>query len=294
MQSVRMLVCLMWASTIFCVGQSRPDASVLYSGADVVFTGRLERLDSTSNDLSGQFERELLIKGQEFSLKTLLVHLPFQLECHKFEERHIYLIYAHKIGNQLWADPCDSKLKSQAEADLKYLHTVNPAVSEECNPARVRQLAKKAPVVARAELVATEDSLPGAQRVFFRPWCGRVATTEDAYYKVLETLKGDISASKITVEHVICWDTVTVNGYYPDLSPELFKEGNTLLLFLNPGSNGERLQHVPPQEFPMVFEDVDENCGAIDANDEAALDLIHALRSDPQRFRSKGRVPGKH
>jgi len=48
------------------------------------------------------------------------------------------------------------------------------------------------------------------------------------YYDVLDVLKGQISDSKIAVEHVICWDTITVDGYSPGLSPELFREGNVM------------------------------------------------------------------
>lgn len=108
-----------------------------------------------------------------------------------------------------------------------------------------------------------------------------VASTEDAFYKITEVLKGDIPGPRITVEHLICWDTVTVDSYYPNLSPELFKEGNNLLLFLKAGSHGEREGHVPPREFPLVFQNVDENCGAVKIDDEAALDVLQLLKSGP-------------
>jgi hypothetical protein len=110
---------------------------------------------------------------------------------------------------------------------------------------------------------------------FFRPCCGLVFTTEYAYYDVLDVLKGQISDPKIAVEHVICWDTVTVDGYYPRLSPELFREGNVLLLFLKKGSH--RDDQAPPP-FRSGYEDVDENCGAVIANSNVAQGVVASLR----------------
>ena len=66
----------------------------------------------------------------------------------------------------------------------------------------------------------------GTPATLFRPWCGLVFTTEYAYYDVVDILKGKIPDSTIAVEHAICWDTITVDGYSPSLSPELFREGN--------------------------------------------------------------------
>jgi hypothetical protein len=179
-------------------------------------------------------------------------------------------------------DPCEgSKLVSQAEADLRYIHTINPTISEQCSRGRLSQLAAKSPIVATAEVIGTEDSFRANDAVLFRPWCGLTFSTEDAYYSIRDVVKGQISDSKIVVEHAICWDTITVDGYYPSLSPELFREGNVLLLFLKAGSHQSERQLRPP--FESVYEDLDENCGAVMADDEAALSVAESVRTRSKR-----------
>jgi hypothetical protein len=191
----------------------------------------------------------------------------------------------------LWVDPCDgSKLVSQAEADLRYIHTVNKKVSEQCNHKRLVQLASSSPIVATAEVIGTEDSFAPdvpdmSVMALFRPWCGLVSTTEDAYYIVKDFLKGEINDSKIAVEHPVCWDTITVDGYTPALSPKLFKENNVLLLFLKPGSHQEH--KLLPPHFNSVFSDEDGNCGAVLADGKAARDIAQSVRSMPDTSRPK-------
>jgi hypothetical protein len=69
--------------------------------------------------------------------------------------------------------------------------------------------------------------------------------TESACYDVLDVLKGKLPDSKIAVEYAICWDTITVDGYTPRLSPKFFREGNVLLLFLKIGSHRDDQVPVP-------------------------------------------------
>ena len=101
-------------------------------------------------------------------------------------------------------------------------------------------------------------------------------TTEYAYYDLLDVVKGQIPDAKIAVEHVICWDTITVDGYAPRLSPELFHEGNVLLLFLKRDSHRTDAALSP---FKSGYEDVDENCGAVIADSDVAQSVITTLRS---------------
>jgi hypothetical protein len=175
-------------------------------------------------------------------------------------------------------DPCEgSKLFSQAEPDLRYINTINPKISEQCNRRRLKQLARSTPIVVTAKVVGTEDSM-GTPATPFRPWCGLVLTTEYAYYDVLDVLKGQIHDSKIAVEHGICWDTITVDGYSPRLSPELFREDSVLLLYLKTGSHRDDQVPVP---FKSGYEDVDENCGAVIADSDAAQSVrknLHGAR----------------
>jgi hypothetical protein len=264
------------------LGQRRDDPASWYAGADVVFTGRLEKVWPSPGGLSARFEIMQRIKGKSGAKKDFLAQLPAQSRCHAFEENHSYLVYGRKIGNQMWVDPCEgSKLLSLAEPDLRYIHSINPEISEQCNRNRLAQLAKSSRIVATAEVVGTEDSLGNSP--LFRPWCGLAFTTEDAYYRVVEVLKGEVNEPRITVEHVICWDTVTVGGYSPALSPELFNEGNILLLFLKPGSH--RPDRQGPPQFPSVYEDTDENCGAVKAGAEATLSVTDSMRATPEIYK---------
>lgn len=61
----------------------------------------------------------------------------------------------------------------------------------------------------------------------------------------------------------------------PGLSPELFREGNALLLFLKKGSHRDDQVPLP---FKSGYEDVDENCGAVIADSDAAHGVAASLR----------------
>jgi len=281
---------LAWCLTSLCsltFAQSSPPPDVLYSAADVVFTGRLSKIDHSSNGVIARFERDLIVKG-DLTRRDVTVRLEPVGQCHPFEENHSYLLYAQKIGGELWADPCaGSKLLSMAEEDLRYLHTVNSKIGQRCSRERLAQLAGRSSIVATAEVIGTEDGLPAEQNLEFmrlwRPWCGLAFSTEDAYYTVLTVLKGNISDARIVVEHPICWDTVTVDGYYTNLSPTLFSKGNRLLLFLKPGSHDKGKKS--PPGYDAVYSDIDENCGAVSANDETAQSLLEDLRAHPGKYK---------
>jgi hypothetical protein len=256
------------------LSQLRDAPVALYAGAEVIFDGHLEKIAPSPSGLTARFSITQLIKGQTGTSQGVQVQMPAESRCHAFEENHRYLVYGRKIDDQLWVDPCEgSKLYSQAEADLRYIHTRNRKVSEQCNGIRLKRLAKTSAIVATAKIMGTEDSVGPTPS--FRPWCGLVFTTQYAYYDVLDVLKGQISDSKIAVEHAICWDTITVDGYSPRLSPELFHEGNVLLLFLKKGSH--RNDQVP-LPFKSGYEDVDENCGAVIADSDAVHGVAGSLR----------------
>ncbi len=248
--------------------------AALYASADLVFDGLLEKIDPVPSGFAARFSVTQLIKGQIATSKGVLVQLPAQSRCHAFEENHRYLVYGRKIADQLWVDPCEgSKLYSQADPDLRYIHTINPKVREQCNQIRLKRLASASDIVTTAKVVGTEEAM--GLTSLFRPWCGLVFTTEYAYYDVLDVVKGQIPDAKIAVEHVICWDTITVDGYTPGLSPELFREGNVLLLFLKRESHRT---DAPQPPFKSGYEDVDENCGAVIADSDAAQTVVAGLR----------------
>jgi hypothetical protein len=277
---MRAICFVLLSSSLFAgsaLAQSGDASAAFYAGADTVFVGRLEKLTPSPNGLTASFSVTQLIKGSAAPNQNTQAQMPRESRCHAFVQDHRYLVYGRKVGDLLWVDPCDgSKLVSQAEADLRYIHTVNPRISEQCNGIRLRRLARSAPIVATARVVGTEDSIPTSSPTMFRPWCGLVFTTEYVYYDVLDVIKGQIPDSKIAVEHAICWDTITVDGYHPSLSPELFREGNVLLLFLERRSH--RADQVPPP-FKPGYEDIDENCGATNADSDTARSVAEHLRS---------------
>ena len=272
------VICLVLFTTALAastaLAQLGDPPAALYAGADVVFVGLLEKLTPSPSGLSARFFLIHPIKGTAKINTEVRVQIPAEGRCQGFEERHRYLIYGRKVRQELWVDPCEgSKLISQAEADLRYIHTLNPRVSERCSPKRLRQLAAGTPIVATAKVIRTEDSAQ-TDPLLRRPWCGLAWSSEFVYYDVQEVLKGQIPDEQIAVDHAICWDTVTVDGYVPALSPELFREDNVLLLFLDRGLH--RIDQVQPP-FPSGYEDVDEYCGAVDVNSDAAQGIVEAL-----------------
>jgi hypothetical protein len=272
LQSVLLLLCLFGS---LAIAQSTEDVATLYADADVVFTGFVEELQPSSGGFTISFKIDQTIKGRLSVDKILQLEFPSSSPCSGFKEHHSYLVYGRKVGGTFWADLCGSKLISLAEPDLRYIHTVNLQVTEQCSAKRLAKLAVKSPIIATAEVVGTEDSL-GTSTALFRPWCGLTLSTEDAYYNIREVLKGQIADSKIVVEHLICSDTITVDGYHANLSPTLFKTGNVILLFLKAGSHQPDKQAPPP--FKSIYEDLDENCGAVIADDEAARDVSSFVR----------------
>ena len=150
------------------LAQSGDDPASLYAGADIIFTGRVEKLSASPSGLNARFEVVQRIKGRAGTKKYLRAQLPIQSDCHALEENHTYLIYGRRIGDQLWIYPCDgSKLISLAERDLRYIHSVNPEVSEQCNRKRLAQNARNSHTVITAEVMGTEDTLGSPP--FFRP-----------------------------------------------------------------------------------------------------------------------------
>lgn len=249
-------------------------APAFYSGADVVLDGRVGKIVRSPDGLTAELAIAQVIKGLD-AVRTVQVQMPAESRCHALEENHRYLVYGRKIGDQIWVDPCEgTKLYSQAESDLRSIHTIDSRVSEQCNRTRLKRLARTSPLVVTAKVVGTEDSM--GPSTLFRPWCGMTFTTEYAYYEILDVLKGQTPDSKIAVEHVICWDTITVDGYAPRLSPELFREGNVLVLFLKRDSHRTD-QPQPP--FKSGYEEVDENCGAVLAEGDSAQGVVSDLRS---------------
>src|SRR5437588_255231 len=142
------------------LSQVRDAPAALYAGADVVFDGRLEKIAPSPSGLTARFSVTQGIKGPAATSNGVQVQIPAESRCHALEENHRYLVYGRIIADQLWVDPCEgSKLYSQAESDLRYVHTVNPKVSEQCNHTRLKRLARTRAIVATAKIAGTEESI---------------------------------------------------------------------------------------------------------------------------------------
>jgi hypothetical protein len=282
----KVILALFWfcssLTVAFSQTASNTDAPAAYVGADVVFTGRVEKIQPSPQGFSASFQVDQPIKGITGKQCVLNAGLPSLSRCHALEKNHSYLVYGQVIAGKLWIDPCNgSKLISAAEDDLKYIHTVNPRVSQKCTSQRLQSLTLNNPIVVTAQLVGTESTMGSAYELF-RPWCGLTLTSENAYYHVTSVLKGDVPDADIVVEHPICWDTITVDGYQAELSSKLFQPGNVLLLFLGPPFQNGQKQVASP--YKAIYGDQDEDCGAIDANDEVAQATINSLRADPEKY----------
>src|SRR5690349_23159852 len=90
---------------VFATGaltQQRDDPAAIYGAADLVFTGRVEKISPSPGGLSASFEVVSRIKGRIGNAKHLQTFLPIDTRCHALEENHSYLVYAREIGDQLW------------------------------------------------------------------------------------------------------------------------------------------------------------------------------------------------
>ncbi|ABF41535.1 hypothetical protein Acid345_2534 [Candidatus Koribacter versatilis Ellin345] len=263
-----------------CALAQTPSPQTLYRTSDVVFLGRLDALKDNGTLRIATFRIDHAVKG--ITSEKVVVETPKNSECHALEEQHSYVVYAQKHQGFLWLDPCaGTKLRTQGQEDLRFLHTVDPAISPSCDADHMRKLAKKTPIIVEAELIDTETtaaykSADVNQLLTFHPWCGFVFSTEDAYYKVDRVLKGELNDTYFVGEHLICWDTLTVDGYNPELSSSLFVPGNKLLLFVKPATDRGVRPVPPPNKHAFLASDGD--CSAVLADSAAAGFARESLR----------------
>src|SRR5436190_2251043 len=62
-------------------------------------------------------------------------------------------------------------------------------------------------------------------------WSGIVPTVQRIRYQPTAVLKGDVSAREIDVGHYIVKNSRTASSEQPAVSPQLFVQGNRLVLF---------------------------------------------------------------
>jgi hypothetical protein len=63
-------------------------------------------------------------------------------------------------------------------------------------------------------------------------WSGFLAASQRVCFKVVKVLKGNLNAGEVEVEYYLVKNDDLVDSELPRLSPEIFKEGNQLVLFL--------------------------------------------------------------
>jgi hypothetical protein len=63
-------------------------------------------------------------------------------------------------------------------------------------------------------------------------WSGFLAASQRVCFKVVKVLKGNLNAGEVEVEYYLVKNDDLVDRELPRLSPEIFKEGNQLVLFL--------------------------------------------------------------
>lgn len=86
-------------------------------------------------------------------------------------------------------------------------------------------LINRAEVVVVAEVIKA-DPPPGF-------WSGQFASVQQVEYRVIEILKGKVNKERIRVGHYVVANSLTADKDHAQLSPELFKKGNRLVLLLS-------------------------------------------------------------
>lgn len=100
-----------------------------------------------------------------------------------------------------------------------------PAMSQ-CDKEKWQRLAGEAGLVLVAEVEEVKPSLGF--------WSGHIASVQRARFKVVKVLKGQLSSSRLEVEYYVVKNDALADTKQPRLSPEIFKVGNQLVLFLEP------------------------------------------------------------
>lgn len=98
-----------------------------------------------------------------------------------------------------------------------------PAMSP-CDKEKWQQLAREVPLVVIAEVVKVGPS-QGA-------WSGHIASVQLVEFKTVDLLKGQLPSSALQVEYYLVKNDALADTKQPRLSPEIFKPGNQLVLFL--------------------------------------------------------------
>ena len=129
-----------------------------------------------------------------------------------------------------------------------------------CDEQRMQQLTRSATLIVVAEILDVKRAL-GA-------WSGYLASVQRVRYKVKEVLKGELTLHEIDVGHYVVKNSRTADTQRPRLSPKLFVKGNQLVLFLIPEQQKSSPSSPNMKGVGQTYVALDENCGALPANDE--------------------------
>lgn len=139
-----------------------------------------------------------------------------------------------------------------------------------CDEERTQQLVRNSNTVVVAEVV---DVGPAP-----KVWSGLFLFVQRVRYEVKDVLKGQLSKREIDVGHYVVKNSLSADSKEPRLSPEIFKKGNRLLLFLAPDPGKGKyvsLERSARNNDYVVF---DSNCGAVLAEETTLKSIRQALR----------------
>ncbi|HKQ92068.1 MAG TPA: hypothetical protein VJZ77_15345 [Blastocatellia bacterium] len=129
-------------------------------------------------------------------------------------------------------------------------------------------LVKGAEIVVVAEVIKAHPS-PGF-------WSGYLASVQHVEYKVIEVLKGKVHNERIDVGHYVVSNSLTADKDHAQLSPELFKRGNRLVLLLS-RKKGFGCKRDSNDAATETFCSPNENGGAMAAETERSEIIRRAL-----------------
>ena len=138
-----------------------------------------------------------------------------------------------------------------------------------CDEQRMQQLASDSNIVVVANII--EVGPPP------KVWSGLFLFVQRVRYEVKDVLKGQVSKREINVGHYIVKNCLSADSKEARLSPDVFKKGNQLLLFLasDPGKGKYVSLETPAKDNDYVVSD--SNCGAVLAEENTLKSIRQTL-----------------
>jgi hypothetical protein len=133
-------------------------------------------------------------------------------------------------------------------------------ISAPCEAEKLKTSVTSASVIMVAQITDVRPS------VGF--WSGQFPVVQRVLYKVEEIIKGEVRESTINVGHYVIAMSPTADPEKPQLSPKLFRKGQSIILFLqtDPGKGYVDNQDINDREVKS-FLSLDP-CGLLSASEE--------------------------